>query len=106
MRAPYLEQGLAAEVHHEESLRSLTTPAFGLLEEGARQQHRIFLDLALRLLHTRVPLRPGAAQTPNPPCTTPFLQVATLSPLSRRPDSCQSFCPHLPFLGTSHGWGG
>lgn len=39
MRAPYLEQGLTAEVYQEESLFSLLPPAFGLLKEHAGQQH-------------------------------------------------------------------
>lgn len=51
----YLEQGLAAEVHQEESLGSLPPPAFGLLEERAGQQHRVLQDLARPLLQTERP---------------------------------------------------
>lgn len=45
--APYLEQGLAAEVYQEESLLSLLPLALGLLEELTGQQHRVLQDLTL-----------------------------------------------------------
>lgn len=38
-KAPYLEQGLTAEVHQEESLFSLPPLAFGLPEKRTGQQH-------------------------------------------------------------------
>lgn len=81
---PYLEQSLAAEVHQEESLLSFLSPALGLLEEHAGQQHRVLQDLTLLLLQTRGPA--GAQpevdlQAPAmSPQHTPSCMLPSLSP--------------------------
>lgn len=73
---PYLEQGLAAEVHYQEPLGSVPTTASGLLEHRPGQQHGVRLHLTLLLLHIKDPEdpaqhRPQAPLVPN----TPFLNT-------------------------------
>lgn len=79
--SPYLEEGLAAEVHQEESLFSLLPPAFGLLEDCAGQQHRVLQDLALLLLRTRVPLGLCQRRTSRSPPRPPSMRLPGCRPL-------------------------
>lgn len=48
--SPYLEQGLAAEVHQEKSLGWFPSPGFAPLEELSGEQHRVLQDLAFFFL--------------------------------------------------------